>query len=576
MERWMIYQKKADFYKIAEHFHIDPVIARIMRNRDLASMEEMEKYLHGSRRDLYNPHLLKDGDRLVDILQDKIKEGKSIRVIGDYDIDGVMSSYILVDVLRRLKANVSAQIPDRMKDGYGLNMSLIEKAVEEGVDTIVTCDNGIAALEEIAYAKEQGLTVLVTDHHEIPKGDNLADAIVNPHQKDCAYPFKMLCGAGVAFKVMELLLERMNRREEIYDYLEYVAFATVGDVMDLVDENRILVKEGLKNIHETKNLGMKCLIEACALEQGSIEAYHFGFVLGPCINASGRLDTAKRALELFFQTDEQKARRIASELVELNRERKLLTQCGIDEAKRQYQELGYENQRVLVIFLPEIHESVAGIVAGRIRECYGKPTIILTNGEDCVKGSGRSIEAYSMYEELQKVEDLFLKYGGHPMAAGLSMEAQKVDELRKRLNENCTLTEEELEPVVHIDVAMPPEYVTEELLAQFSLLAPFGKGNPKPVFAERGIRIKKFWIVGKNQNVMRLSLLTERQSVVNGIYFGDIEGFLNDLSERFGVEEVEKARRGQENRIQLSVVYYPSHNTYQGVSTMQYEIQRYL
>lgn len=583
MQQWVTINKKADFKGIGEKFHIDQVTARIIRNRDIIEEEDIRCFLYGNLNDLHNPHLLKDGEKLVELLYHKIQTNRPIRVIGDYDIDGVMATYILTTALRRCNAVVSVQIPDRIHDGYGLNRRLIEKAKEDEVDTILTCDNGIAAIDEIAYAKELGMTVLVTDHHEIPYEDidgqriyknSVADAIVNPHQKECEYPYKELCGAAVAWKVVCLLYEKCGiAATEAEEMLENVAFATVGDVMSLTGENRILVKEGLKRIHHTKNVGMQALIAQCDLEPRQIDAFHFGFVLGPCINASGRLDTAKRALELFFQTDLKKAAMIANELVVLNQERKDLTTEGVEKAIRFCEETECQKDNVLVIFLPDVHESIAGIIAGRIRDKYHKPTFVLTRTEEGVKGSGRSIDEYSMYEELCKVQDLLIKFGGHPIAAGLSLQEENVDVFRKKINEVCTLSEQDLIPKVRIDVPMTLDYVNMNLVREFSILAPFGKGNVKPIFADRGIRIKRMWIIGKNRNVLRLSMLTHTGMPVSGIYFGDIDQFVNYTEEKFGKSEVQAAFDGKENNLELSIVYFPKINSFRGMEELQFEIQ---
>lgn len=584
MQQWLLMNKKANFKEIGEHFGIDQVTSRIIRNRDIVEQEDIRNYLYGDINDLHNPHLLKDGDLLVGILEEKIKQQKQIRIIGDYDIDGVMSTYILKTALERCKANVSIQIPDRVHDGYGLNINLIQKAYEDGIDTIVTCDNGISAIQEIAYAKLLGMTMLVTDHHEIPyeeiDGERIykrseADAIVNPHQKECSYPYKYLCGAAVAWKVVCLLYERFHiDASESLDLLENAAFATVGDIMPLTGENRILVKEGIKRIHYTKNIGMKALIAQCGLEEDKIDAYHFGFVLGPCINASGRLDTAKRALELFFEKDMAKATIIANELVVLNEQRKDMTKEGVEEAISFCEETSSQD-RVLVVYLPNVHESIAGIIAGRVREKYHKPVFILTKSEDGVKGSGRSIEEYSMYEEMCKCQDLFTKFGGHPMAAGLSLPEGNVDEFRRRINEVCTLTEKDLQAKIRIDVPMPLDYITKDLVREFSILAPFGKDNTKPVFADKEIRIKQMAILGKNKNVLKLTLLTKYGLSISGIYFGDIQVFLHDLEDVYGADIVEDAMRGKENPIELSIVYYPRINTFRDVEELQVEIQAY-
>lgn len=583
MQQWLVINKKADFKGIGEKFKIDQVTARILRNRDVIEEKDIREYLYGTVQDLHTPHLLKDGIKLANILSKKIQEKKPIRIIGDYDIDGVMATYVLMHALQRLQAVVSTQIPDRIHDGYGLNKSLIEKAKEDGIDTILTCDNGIAAIEEIAYAKELGLTVLVTDHHEIPYEEidgkriyrsSNADAIVNPHQIDCEYPYKNLCGAAVAWKVVCLLYEQLGVDvAEAEELLENVAFATVGDIMSLTGENRILVKEGLKRIHHTRNIGMRALIAQCGLETHQIDAFHFGFVLGPCINASGRLDTAKRALELFFQTEMEAAVRIANELVVLNQERKDLTIDGVEKAIHYCEETGCCKDDVLVVYLPEVHESIAGIIAGRVREKYHKPVFVLTKTEDGVKGSGRSIEEYSMYEEMCKCQHLFTKFGGHPMAAGLSLLEENVEVFRREINKVSNLTAEDFIPKVRIDVPMPMDYVTMDLVREFSVLAPYGKDNPKPVFADKGIKVKRMWIMGKNRNVLRLSLLTGSGMPVSGIYFGDLDEFTNYIEDKFGKEQLMAAFDGKENNLELSLVYFPKINTFRGTSELQFEIQ---
>ncbi|MDY3274411.1 MAG: single-stranded-DNA-specific exonuclease RecJ [Agathobacter sp.] len=585
MAQWMVACKKADFKEIGKKFGIDQVTARILVNRGLTEEESIRRFLSGGLEELSDPHLLKDGTLLAEILVQKLREGKHIRIIGDYDIDGVMSSYILYRGLTRCGAQVSVAIPNRIEDGYGLNRHLITQAADAQVDTIITCDNGIAAIDEIAYAKELGMTVLVTDHHEIPfeeadgikryKASN-ADAIVNPHQEECGYPYKHLCGAAVAWLVIRLLYEQMGvPSEEAELFLENVAFATVGDVMPLTGENRILVKEGLKRLHHTTNVGMRALAAQCEVEPERVECYHIGFVLGPCINAAGRLDTAKRALELFLTEDENQATLLANELVVLNTERKEMTNRGVEEAKRLVESVALQRDAVLVLYLPEVHESIAGIIAGRIRECYHRPTFVLTDAEEGVKGSGRSIEEYSMYEELCRCEDLLLRFGGHPMAAGLTLPKENVDAFRKRLNDACTLSAEDMEEKIHIDVPMPVDYVGPELVRELSLLAPFGKDNPRPLFADRNLKVSRMWIVGKNQNVLRLSLLSEHHTPVSGIYFGNVTDFLTYMTEQFGAGAVEAAMHGRENEIRLSVVYVPKINEYHGQESVQIEIQAY-
>lgn len=570
MERWVVAAKRADFTAIGKEFGIDPVIARLIRNRDVQDKEEIRRYLHGTVEELASPHLMKDVDEAVEILRNKIKEKKQIRIIGDYDIDGVVSTFILLKGLKRVGAYADTYIPDRVSDGYGIHEHLIEKALADGIDVIVTCDNGIAAYNEIAMAKEKGMTVIVTDHHEIPyketeNGRELifppADIIVNPKQPDCRYPEKRLCGAVVALKLVTALYEACGIPErELEDFIELGAIATVGDVMDLQGENRILVKEGLKRLSHTSNKGLRELIRANGLEDGEITAYHVGFVLGPCINASGRLDTAARSLKLLCAETEGEAAKLAGDLTALNQSRKALTEEGKEEAIRIVEETEIGQDRVLVIFLPDCHESLAGIIAGRIREKYNKPVFILTKGETMVKGSGRSIESYSMFDELVKCDDLMEQYGGHPMAAGLSIKEENVEEFRKRLNENCTLTEKDLRPKILIDVPMPVSYINRELVEEISLLEPFGKGNTRPLFAQKGLRVLSSRILGKNRNVAKLQLSDHTGCVMEAVYFGEADEFIN-------------AVKGSNS---ISVTYYPEINRYQGRETLQIVIRNYL
>lgn len=586
MAKWILTTKRADFKGLGKKFNISPVTARIIRNRDLIEEKDIRMFLEGGRKDLHSPGLLKDADKMIEILQEKIAQKKHIRVIGDYDIDGVMATYILVSGLKRCKAMVSIQIPDRIHDGYGLNRQLIEKANADGVDTILTCDNGIAAIDEIAFAKKLGMTVLVTDHHAIPYDEvegvrvykeSCADAIVNPHQVKCPYPYKELCGAAVAWKVICLLYDAYGISSDEADlFLENVAFATVGDVMPLVGENRILVKEGLKYLKQTKNIGMKALIAQCQLTPDQINAGRIGFRLGPCINASGRLDTAKRSLELFFQTEMEQAQKIANELVTLNNERKELTEAGVQQAVEYYEKNNGQSDKVLVIYLPEVHESIAGIIAGRIRERYYKPTFILTKAEGGgVKGSGRSIEEYSMYEEMCKCQELFAKFGGHPMAAGLSLPLENLEEFHRKINEVCTLTEEDMTEKIRIDVDMPMDYPSPELIEEFSVLEPFGKDNPRPVFADRGIRIRRMWTIGKNNDALKFEFLTRENHVVYGVRFRDKDKVLSYLEKKFGKDQVEAAFMGKPNTIELSIVYNPEINSFRGVDSVQFIVEHY-
>ena len=562
---WMLQTKRADFDGLAKRFNVSPVTARIIRNRDITGEDEINRYLYGTLADLYDPHLLKDMDRAVCILREKVGKGSRIRIVGDYDIDGICSAYLLYQGLRRCGAKADYQIPDRIRDGYGINESIIQRAYDDGIDTIITCDNGIAAMNQICMAKEMGMTVIITDHHEVPFDENgkelppPADAVVNPKQATCSYPFKGICGGVVAYKLVQALYEAFGvPAGEWEDMLEFAAIATVGDVMRLQDENRILVRQGLKKISETKSLGLRKLVDACGLDIRNLTAYHIGFVIGPCLNASGRLQTAKLALELLLCQDEQKAASMADELRVLNEERKTMTQKGVEEAVRQAEEQ-YKEDSVLVIFLPDCHESVAGIIAGRVREAWNRPTFVLTRGEGCVKGSGRSIEAYNMYREMCGVQELFLKFGGHPMAAGFSIEEGHVEELRRRLNEQADLKPEDFIPKVWIDAAMPLEYISSGLVEELKLLEPFGQGNEKPQFAQKGLQIRSARVLGKNRNAVKLSLVTEKGLAMDGMLFTEGDRFLEELGEKK----------------MMDVVYYPDVNEYNGRRTLQIVIREY-
>lgn len=569
MEKWMVAAKRADFKGIGERFGIDQVTARIIRNRDVIGEKAIEKYLHGSRKDFYSPWLLKDMEKAVAILQEKIENRNRIRIIGDYDIDGVMSTYILLESLRGLECDVDMMIPNRITDGYGINEHLIEQAWQEGRDTIITCDNGIAAVTQIRKAKDLGMTVIVTDHHEVPFEDleggrkeilPPADAIVNPKQKACSYPFAGLCGAVVAMKVMEALYEKMAPEVDLVDkMLPFAGIATIGDVMDLQDENRILVKEGLQRLHHTTNLGLQELIRVNNLEPENISPYHIGFILGPCLNASGRLDTAKRALQLLLADSREEAAVLAGDLKNLNESRKEMTAQGLEKAIEQVESTSMMKDTVLVVFLPECHESLAGIIAGRLRERYHKPSFVLTRGEEGVKGSGRSIESYSMYEKLCECKEYLTKFGGHPMAAGLSLEEENVERFRRKLNEQSGLTEEDLVEKVTIDVPMPIHYIRKDLVQELSLLEPFGKGNEKPLFAQKNLWISQMRVFGKNRNVVKMRLTDENGYPMDGVYFGNGDEF---------------AEEGRGKR-KISIVYYPDINMYQGRESLQVIIRHY-
>lgn len=565
----MVAAKRAGFKGIGERFGIDQVTARIIRNRDVIGEKAIEKYLHGSRKDFYSPWLLKDMEKAVAILQEKIENRNRIRIIGDYDIDGVMSTYILLESLRGLGCDVDMMIPNRITDGYGINEHLIEQAWQEGRDTIITCDNGIAAVTQIRKAKDLGMTVIVTDHHEVPFEDleggrkeilPPADAIVNPKQKACSYPFAGLCGAVVAMKVMEALYEKMAPEVDLVDkMLPFAGIATIGDVMDLQDENRILVKEGLQRLHHTTNLGLQELIRVNNLEPENISPYHIGFILGPCLNASGRLDTAKRALQLLLADSREEAAVLAGDLKNLNESRKEMTAQGLEKAIEQVESTSMMEDTVLVVFLPECHESLAGIIAGRLRERYHKPSFVLTRGEEGVKGSGRSIESYSMYEKLCECKEYLTKFGGHPMAAGLSLEEENVERFRRKLNEQSGLTEEDLVEKVTIDVPMPIHYIRKDLVQELSLLEPFGKGNEKPLFAQKNLWVSQMRVFGKNRNVVKMRLTDENGYPMDGVYFGNGDEF---------------AEEGRGKR-KISIVYYPDINMYQGRESLQVIIRHY-
>lgn len=566
--KWMVYAKKADFKQIASEYGIDQVLARIIRNRDICGSKDIDMYLNGNLNDIHNPHSMKDADKFVDIITKKIEEHKPVRIIGDYDIDGICSIYILFCGLKAAGADVDYVVPHRINDGYGINEHLIDNAINEGIDTIVTCDNGIAAYNQVRYAKDNGITIIVTDHHDVPfeiKDDKkvyivpLADAVINPKQADCDYPFKLLCGAGVAYKLISLLYDRLGLdKKELEDYIEFMAIATVGDIVDLIDENRIVVKYGLKHIAHTKNTGLRALIEECQLDINNISSYHIGFVIGPCLNASGRLDTARQAIELMLCKDNEKAHNMAKELIALNNERKSMTEQETQKAIELVENTGLLKDRVLVIYLKDCHENIAGIIAGRIKERYYRPTFVITNAEDGAKGSGRSIEGYNMYEEINKCKNVLTKYGGHPMAAGLSLAISDIDIFRKMLNDNAILTDEDLIPKMWIDVPMPVSYANIRLVNQLKLLEPFGKGNEKPVFADRNLYVKTASVIGKNKNVLRCQLETEDGTYVPAVQFG-----INNI------DDIPRAG------MRISIIYYPDINTFNGIMSLQIIIKEW-
>lgn len=570
MERWVLLRKGADFEAISRKYGISRRLAALIRNRDVIGDEAVNLYLNGTLTDFYDGMLMKDMDRAVELVLEKIRENKKIRIIGDYDIDGVNAVYILLEGLEALGAEVDSDIPDRIEDGYGLNVHLIERAYQAGIDTIITCDNGIAAAKEIAYGKSLGMSVIVTDHHEVPYEETdgerhyllpPADAVVDPKRADCPYPFQGLCGAAVAYKLVEALHEASGLDVEDMDYLiENVAIATVGDVMDLTGENRMLVKEGLSMLKRTSNPGLRALLHCTGIQKEQLGAYHIGFILGPCLNAGGRLDTAKRALELLRAKQKKEADILAGELKALNDSRKDMTARAVEQAVLTVEKTAVKNDRVLVIYLPDCHESLAGIVAGKVRERYYKPVFVLTDAKEGVKGSGRSIDAYSMYEELSKCKQLLTKYGGHRLAAGISLKQENVEKLRRLLNENCTLSEEELTEKVVIDMELPFSGITEEFIRELTLLEPFGKGNTKPVFAGREIVFSDIRIMGKNQNVLKAKACDKSGVCMEALYFGDVKAFQEELGR-------------QKNR--LSVTYYPGINEYMGRKSFQVIITHY-
>ncbi|NRT91371.1 single-stranded-DNA-specific exonuclease RecJ [Clostridium beijerinckii] len=585
-ERWFIKNIKADYKYISKKYALSELVSRLIVNRNIISDEMIRSYINPDFDKFHEPRDMKDLEKSVDILREKIKSQNKIRIVGDYDVDGVISIYILYSALKRCNANVDYEIPDRIKDGYGININIIRQAKEDGVDTILTCDNGISAIDQIKYAKELGITVIVTDHHDIPfveKENNVrefislsADAVVNPKQSECNYKFKQLCGAGVAFKLVEVLYDAFNiDKKECYKFIEFLAIATVCDVVDLVDENRIFVKKGLELINSTTNLGLQELIRECELTEKTLSVYHLGFIIGPCINASGRLDSAKRGLKLLLSDDEEEAVRLAKELVKLNEERKDMTMKGVEAAVEIIEKSGMINDKVFVIYIPDIHESLAGIIAGRIKEKYNVPTLVITKAEHGVKGSGRSIEEYNMFEELIKCKDLLEKFGGHPMAAGFSLKEENIDEFRRRLNENTILKDEDLLRKVTIDSVLPLDAINYDVINDLERLEPFGKSNSKPLFAEKNINLLRATILGKNRNVLKLKLKTRMNKALDAIYFGDIEKFEEEVSSKYGNEELQKLYNGEYNHVNLDLVFYPSINEYNGNTSIQVIIQNY-
>ncbi|MBE5968569.1 MAG: single-stranded-DNA-specific exonuclease RecJ [Lachnospiraceae bacterium] len=584
MENWFIKNKKADFHRIMQECGVSEVIARCLVNKGFTEAKEIHSFLNPQFDSLYDPYLMKDVDKAVDILTEKIETGKKIRIIGDYDVDGIVATYILYRTLKRLGAAVDYEIPDRIEDGYGMNSRMISDASNDKVDTLLTCDNGIVAMEQVQMAKELGMTVIVTDHHSLYETEDNkfilppADAVVNPKQPDCAYPYEGLCGAVVTYKLMEALLDRYDLADKesyLEELLSYAAIATVCDVMDLVDENRIIVKHGLKLLGKTKNKGLLALMDACGIDRKQLNSFHLGFVIGPCLNASGRLDTAKKGLELLLAETKDEAVCLAQEVRELNNLRKDMTQENVNKATDLIENSPLKEDKVLVVYLQDCHESIAGIIAGRIRERYHRPTLVLTDANDGIKGSGRSIEAYNMIEELSRCRNLMLKLGGHPMAAGLSLIPENIEPLRKALNENTSLTYEMFVPKVTIDAQLPLGYVTEGLINELKQLEPFGKGNEKPLFAERNLKIKSAFVIGKNACGIRLRVINQYQREMDALYFGDLDAFFAHFAGKYGEEEVEKLKTGRGTKIELTATYYPRINEYNGFRNVQLMIQNY-
>ncbi|WP_305304486.1 single-stranded-DNA-specific exonuclease RecJ [Romboutsia ilealis] len=578
-EKWLLRNRKVDLKAMSDKYKISQLLCKLMVNRDITDDNIINSYINPVYENLHSPKTMKDIALAVNIIKRKIQENKKIRIIGDYDVDGIISVFILYTALKECGANVDYEIPDRIKDGYGINENIVKTASDEDIDTIITCDNGISAIDQIQYAKNLGLTVIVTDHHDVPFVEengvrtfisSQADAIINPKQIECEYEFKSICGAGVAFKLMEVLYEELGmNKEECYKLIEFVAIATVCDVVDLIDENRIFVKNGLNMLNNTTNIGIKALKKASGLEDKEITAYHLGFVIGPCLNASGRLDSAKKGLELLLMENYEEAENLAQEIVDLNDARKKMTKEGVDRAINIIDSTEIANDKILVVYIPDIHESLAGIVAGRIKEKYNKPTIILTKSEEGVKGSARSIEEYNMFEGLLACKELLDKFGGHPMAAGLSLQEDKVDELRKELNNKCKLTDEDLTRKIMIDASLPLEYLNINLIKELDVLEPFGKGNAKPVFGVRDAKVTKAMLLGKDKNILKLRLLTNNNLTIDAMIFNDLENFENKVIEKYGNEGLDNLYNKFNNNISMDFTFYPSINEWNGNKSIQ-------
>lgn len=592
MDKWFVSAKKADFNKIAEEFGISPVVARIITNRDVCGSEAIHKFLYGNIKDLYSPLLLKDMDKGVKILKEAIADKKKIRIIGDYDVDGICATHILYTGINACGGIADTAIPHRIKDGYGLNEHLILEALEAGIELIVTCDNGIAAIPQIALAKSLGMDVIVTDHHEVVYDDKEdgreeilppADAVIDPKQKGCTYPFTGICGAVVAMKLIQALFININPKEEsgmLNMLLPFAALATVCDVMELSDENRIIVKEGLKLLRLRPCMGLLALMQVNGINPAGLNVYHLGFVIGPCINATGRLDTAARALELMGTVDKSNAINIASQLKELNDSRKSMTSKGVDNANAIIANEGLNKNKVIVVYLHECHESLAGIIAGRLREIYLRPVFVLTDSQEGIKGSGRSVDAYNMYEEMVKCKDCFSKFGGHKLAAGLSIDTAlfekngKIEGLRARLNSSCNLKEDDFIRKIHIDVPMPLSYADIDLAAQMELLEPFGVGNPKPLFAQKNVKFISGKKIGTNKNFARYQVSDDTGKRYEVVFFGNLEMFHSFLTKKYGMEALDLYNKAQSN-IYISITYQLGINSYRGNETVQMIMQDY-
>lgn len=586
-ERWRLYAKKADFAAISKAYGINQVTARIMRNRGVETKEEIESYLKGDLDYLSDPALMKDADKAASLLEAAIANNELIAISSDFDNDGIFSGLLLKEAIIELGGRAAIFTPNRVMEGYGVNSRIVEEANAKGASVLLTCDNGIAAFEAIDEAKKLGMTVIVTDHHEVPFEEHdgkkiyllpKADAIVDPKQEDCAYPFKSLCGTGVAYQLMTLLFHRMKRtmsRQEIF--LQYTAIATVADVMELVGENRILVRKGLSYLNHTNHIGLRALMEVCGIAPEQVRAYHIGFILGPCFNAAGRLDTIVHALALLESKEYDQALALAGELWAMNEERKELTRVGTERAVELIEHATWKDEHVYLVYIKDCHESVAGIIAGRLRERYYRPVIVFTDAseEGQIKASGRSIDDYDMFTELSAFRNLFLRFGGHKMAAGLTMEKKNLEILRDGLNARCTLTQTQLMPLVMIDAAMPLGYISEEVIADLEKLEPFGRANEKPLFAQQHLSVLRISRIGKNRNVVKMSVMGPEGIIMDALYFGDTDVFFDFLEEEYGRDNVAAALRGMRNTIDIGVTYYPQINEFQGKRSLQIVIQNY-